>query len=191
MSETASDRLRRLRRADSQNKAARVRAALEATSVAGGPFTVSDVARTAGVSRRFVYDHPELRAEIDLKAAQSLQRFSGRLANTARVSAASLRADHENTKAENRRLRERLRLLEARLAEQLGAEVAAELAGQGVLIGETALRDEIDALQVKIGELTDEISRKDEDLEGARQANRELMAQLNRRRPNSHTGNRS
>jgi chromosome segregation ATPase len=146
---------------------------------------VSHIARTARVSRRFVYDHPELRAEIELKAVESVERFSGRLVASARVSAASLRADHENTRAENQRLRQRARSLQARLGEVLGAEVASELAGQGVLVGEKSLREQIDALQADIGELNDALRRTTEDLDGARQANRELMAQLNRRNPTS------
>ncbi len=67
----------------------------------------------------------------------------------------------------------------------LGAEVASELAGQGVLVGEKSLREQIDALQADIGELNDALRRTTEDLDGARQANRELMAQLNRRNPTS------
>ncbi len=46
--------LARLRRADSQAKTARVRAALEAMAAAGEPPGVSLLARRAGVSRRFV-----------------------------------------------------------------------------------------------------------------------------------------
>ncbi|MHB2021958.1 MAG: DUF6262 family protein [Mycobacteriales bacterium] len=181
MSEAAGDRLRRLRRTDSQVKTARVRAALDAAATAGGALSVAQIARVAGVSRRFVYDHPELRAEIELKAAEAVARFSGHLAAAAQVSAASLRADHENTRAENYRLRERVRILETRLREVLGAEVAAELAGQGVLVGEKALQEQIGALHTQLGELTDSLRRKDEDLDGARQANRDLMAELNRR----------
>ena len=112
-----------------------------------------------------------------------MAQFSGRLAASARVSAASLRADQENTRAENRRLRERVRLLETRLSEVLGAEVAAEITGQGVLAGEKALQEQIGALHAQVGELTDALRRKDEDLDGARQANRDLMAELNRRMP--------
>lgn len=185
MSEAPGERLRRLRRVDSEVKAGRVRAALEATVLDGGPFSVTEIARKARVSRRFVYDHPELRAEIDLKAAESVGRFSGRLVASAQVSAASLRADSENCKAENQRLRERIRTLEGRLSEVLGAEVASELAGQGVLVGEKLLREQIDVLNSKVGDLTDELRHRDEDLEGARQANRELMGELNRREPRS------
>ena len=79
--------------------------------------------------------------------------------------------------------RERVRLLETRLSEVLGAEVAAEITGQGVLAGEKALQEQIGALRAQVGELTDAIRRKDEDLDGARQANRDLMAELNRRMP--------
>ena len=183
MSEAAADRLRRLRRTDSQVKTARVRAALDATATAGEAMSVAQIARVAGVSRRFIYDHPELRAEIELKAAQAVAQFSGRLAASARVSAASLRADQENIRAENRRLRERVRLLETRLSEVLGAEVTAEITGQGVLAGEKALHQQIAALHAQVGELTDALHRKDEDLDGARQANRDLMAELNRRMP--------
>ena len=116
MSEAAADRLRRLRRTDSEVKTARVRAALDAAATAGEAMPVAQIARVAGVSRRFIYDHPELRAEIELKAAQAVAQFSGRLTASARVSAASLRADQENTRAENRRLRKRVRLFETRLS---------------------------------------------------------------------------
>jgi hypothetical protein len=44
------------------------------------------------------------------------------------------------------------------------------------------LRDEMAALQARIDELTGELRRRDDDLEGARQANRDLMAELNRPR---------
>jgi hypothetical protein len=85
------DHLARLRRADSQVKAARVRAALDAMA-AGEPPGVSQLARRARVSRRFIYDHPELRAEIAHRATQVAGQCAG-------VVTASLRADLENAKA--------------------------------------------------------------------------------------------
>jgi hypothetical protein len=182
MTAAAVERLTALRRADSQAKAAAVRAAVEALATAGLPLTISAVGRHAGVSRRFIYDHPELRAMIDLKATEAIARFSGQLASTAQVTAASLRADLENTKAENHRLRERVRLLEVRLSETLGHEVTAELATKGIPINAVLRHDEMATLQAKIDELTNELRRRDDDLEGARQANRDLMAELNRPR---------
>ncbi|MGH9179966.1 MAG: DUF6262 family protein [Acidimicrobiales bacterium] len=182
MTEAGVARLTELRRADSQAKVAAVRAALDAVETAGQPLNVAAVARLARVSRRFIYDHPELRAAIDLKAAEAVARFSGRLAATAQVTGASLRADLENAKAENHRLRERVRVLECRLSEALGQEVAAELTGKGVVVGDTQLGDQVAALQARIDGLDAQLRRRDDDLEGARQANRELMAELNRPR---------
>ncbi|MGH9150454.1 MAG: DUF6262 family protein [Acidimicrobiales bacterium] len=175
-------RLTELRRADSRAKAAAVRAALEAVVTAGQPLNVAAVARHARVSRRFIYDHPELRAAIELKATEAVARFSGQLSVAAQVTGASLRADLENAKAENQRLRERVRLLEARLSEALGQEVAAELAGKGIVVAATRPGDQMAVLQARIDELDAELRRRDDDLEGARQANRELMAELNRPR---------
>ena len=182
MTETTVERLTALRRADSQAKAAAVRAALDAAVTAGQPLTVAAVARHARVSRRFIYDHPELRAAIELKASETIARFSGQLAATAQVTGASLRADLENTKAENQRLRRWVRVLERHLSETLGQEVTAELAGNGIVVGATALQDQVACLQAKIDELDTELRRRDDDLEGARQANRHLMAELNRPR---------
>ena len=68
MADPAAD-LARLRRADSQAKAARVLAALDAMAAAGEPPGISQLARRALVSRRwFIYDHPELRVQIAHRA---------------------------------------------------------------------------------------------------------------------------
>jgi allophanate hydrolase subunit 2 len=160
-----------------------VHAALAAAVTAGGPLTVTAIARQAGVSRRFIYDHPDLRAAIELAATEAVARFSGRLATTAQVSAASLRADLENTRAENQRLRQHVRVLEERLSHVLGQEVAAELVARGVITTDPMLHEQITSLQARIGVLEGELRRRDDELEGARQANRDLMAELNRRRP--------
>ncbi|MGH9184424.1 MAG: DUF6262 family protein [Acidimicrobiales bacterium] len=183
MINTAVARLTEARRVDSRAKAAAVHAALDAAVTAGGPLTVAAVARQAGVSRRFIYDHPELRAAIELAATEAVARFSGRLAATAQVTAASLRADLANTRAQNQRLRQQLRGFEERLSLVLGQEVAAELAARGVIATDPTLHDQITSLQARIGELEGELRRRDDELDGARQANRDLMAELNRPRP--------
>jgi hypothetical protein len=63
------DHLVRLRRADSVAKTARVLAAVDVIVAAGEPPGISLLAGRASVSRRFVYDHPELRAEVVLGSA--------------------------------------------------------------------------------------------------------------------------
>jgi hypothetical protein len=103
------DHLARLRRADSQVKAARVRAALDAMA-AGEPPGVSQLAM---VSRRFIYDHLELRAEIAHRATQVAGQCAG-------VVTASLHADLENAKARNRRLESDLAASSRRLGEVIG-----------------------------------------------------------------------
>lgn len=57
-----TDRLTALRRLDSHDKTRRVLAAPDAAVGAGEPLSIAALARHAAVSRRFIYDHPELRA---------------------------------------------------------------------------------------------------------------------------------
>ena len=121
------ERLVRLRRADSDAKAARVLAALEAMVAAGEPPGVSVLARRAGVSRRFVYDHPELRAELARRAAQVADHHARTVSASARATTASLRADLENAKARNHRLDVELVTLRHRLSELIGREVLGEI----------------------------------------------------------------
>lgn len=52
-----------------------------------------------------------------------------------------------------------------------------------MVLGDPALREEVAKLQASAHDLADELRRREEDLEGARRANRELMAELNRSRP--------
>jgi hypothetical protein len=168
--------LARLRRADSQAKTARVRAALQALAAAGQPPGISLLARRAGVSRRFIYDHPELRAEIAHQAAQAASQHAGAVTASAAVTTASLRADLENAKARNRRLEAELTALRRRLGEVIGRDVLAEISGTGGL--DTASR--ASQLEQALFEAHEALARRTEELEAARQINRELMARLNR-----------
>jgi hypothetical protein len=70
-------KLTEIRRLDSADKTRRVLAALDATISAGGPLTIAALARHARVSRRFIDDHPELRAEAERRAAQTADRTVG------------------------------------------------------------------------------------------------------------------
>lgn len=80
--------LTRLRRADSEAKAARLLATLEAMVATGEAPVVSVLARRAGVSRRFIYDHPELRAEVGRRASQVADHLTGASAASARTTTA-------------------------------------------------------------------------------------------------------
>jgi len=62
------------RRLDSDHKRALVSAAADAALARGGPLSIAGIARQAGVGRKFIYDHPELKADIELKALQATRR---------------------------------------------------------------------------------------------------------------------
>jgi chromosome segregation ATPase len=174
-------RLTAARHAAGDRKLAQVRTALEQFERDGASFSNSELARAANVSRRFLYDHQDLLAAADaVRLRISAARAAGTGASSA-VTAASLRADLENTKAQNTRLRNQLAAAEARLGELLGAEAAAEVGWTPPDVqrrmdeyAEQHARD-----QARIREL-------EEELEQVRRLNRELTAQANRpKRPSS------
>jgi hypothetical protein len=174
------DHLTRLRRMGSDHKAAQVLAALDAMVTAGQSIKIATLARRAAVSRRFIYDHPELRAEAERRAAEVTDLRITALVSSARVTAASLRADLENAKARNGRLEQELGVLRQRLGTVLGQEVLREMGGRGALDTDAARR--IDELEQKLFETGEELARRTEELDAGRQINRELMARLNRER---------
>jgi hypothetical protein len=171
-----SEHLARLRRADSELKITRLLATLEAMVASGEAPVVSVLARRAGVSRRFVYDHPELRAEVGRRASQVADRQAGAIAASARTTTASLRADLENAKATNHRLEGELAALRRRLGELMGGELRAET-GQSAGPGGNA---RVAGLEQALFDAEEALVQRTEELESARQINRELMARLNR-----------
>jgi chromosome segregation ATPase len=166
------------RRADSAAKTARVTAALDAMVTAGEPPQISLLARRAKVSRRFIYDHPEIRAEANRRSAQVADRQAGAITASARVTAASLRADLENTKARNRRLETELNALRRRLGELIGQKALSEITGEQTPVHATRVAQ----LEQSLFEVEETLARRNEELDAARQINRELMARLNRDR---------
>jgi hypothetical protein len=171
------------RRLDSTTKAARVLAAINAITATGTPLNIAALARTAKVSRRFIYDHPELRAEAEQQAAGIAERDGIALTANARVTAASLRADLANARAANQRLQAELAALRRCLGRHLGQDVLAEIVGDkdtqlGALIG-----PRVQQLEHRLFEVQEELAQRTEELEAARQINRELLERLNRRPP--------
>ena len=97
----AAERLTRARRQVGDRKARLVVAAVEAVVRRGQIPNVSEVAREAGVGRKFIYDHTDLRALIELRALEAVGAQEQRIIGAARVSAASLRSDLMNAQAQN------------------------------------------------------------------------------------------
>jgi hypothetical protein len=87
-------------------------------------------------------------------------------------------AENANLHAPNRRPSQRIRDLEDRLSEMLG-EQAFERSGLGALTATAALQDDLERNKLVL-DLTARIEELDEELSAAREANRGLMAVLNR-----------
>src|SRR4051812_33657452 len=111
------------RRLDGQRKHTLVLAAVEVAVQQGHVLTIAAIARSAGVGRKFIYDHPDLRAEIELNATEAVHRQANPMIAAPRVPGASLRANLENSRPHNRRLQQQLRSLENRLSQLEGARL--------------------------------------------------------------------
>ena len=177
----AGAHLAALRRLDSQIKRDRVVAALAGYVERGETTTIVGLAKRAGVSPRFVYNHPDLRAEIERRAAEIGDALAGRVVASARVTTASLRADLANHKAEAQRQRAEIAALRDRLSEALGSSYAAGLpeADRLGLVASRDARERIAELEQDGFELREQVRIRTEELEAVRELNRELMAKLN------------
>jgi len=104
--------------------------ALRRLAATGEPVTFDAVARTAGVSRSWLYAHPDLRLEIGrLRAHHQQARASSPppIPARQRASDASLRQRLEAVNAEVRRLRAENQQLREQLAWALGEHRAAAI----------------------------------------------------------------
>lgn len=173
-----------LRRLDSQIKRDRVMSALAGYVERGEATTIVGLAMRAGVSPRFIYNHPDVRAEIERRTAEIGDQLAGREVASARVTTASLRADLANYKAEVQRQRVEITALRDRLSEVLGTAYIAGLPESDRLsmIATHESEQRIAEVEQVAFELGEELRRRNEELEAVRDLNRELMAKLNKQR---------
>jgi hypothetical protein len=165
------------RRADSTRRRQRVLTALDDAVNHGDEITASDIARRAKVDRSFLYRHRDLLHQIH--AAESQPPNPG--AKPA-VSRASLQADLLNAYQRAARLATRVNQLEKRLSQTLGQQ-AWQQSGLGDPDDIDQLKQRIVTLEQQNIDLRLQLKERDQDLTGARAANRELMTQLNAPRP--------
>ncbi|MFJ4429217.1 DUF6262 family protein [Streptomyces bobili] len=163
------------RRADSARRRERVLKALDAMLRSDTDITVSALARTARVDRTFLYRHRDLLQRIHAAAAAPPQE--GRIAA---VSRASLQADLANALERNKRLATRVRQLEKRLSQALGEAAWAE-SGLGAPADTDQLQQHITMLEQNLTDIQGQLDERDDELEAARAANRELTRALNQR----------
>jgi hypothetical protein len=171
---TRTDAMRKGRQADSARRRQRVLAALEEAPAAGTEISVSGIARAAAVDRTFLYRHRDLLEKIHaIEAAPPAGGTPGPV-----VTRASLQADLLAAHDRALRLNARIRQLEKRLSETLGEQAWRE-SGLGAPADIDALNQKITHLEQQATDLQLQLAERDQDLNAARAANRELMTQLN------------
>ncbi|MFF3787580.1 hypothetical protein [Streptomyces sp. NPDC001933] len=171
---SSPDYLARARAADSDRRRTRVLKVPDKLAADGEEITVSSVARAASVHRSLIHRHGDLHVAV---LAQASEPPPG-TATGAQVSRQSLLADVANLTARNGRLSAHITRLERRLSEALG-QAAWEASGLGAPADVETVTRRITELEQQIFDLRGELAERDEDLEAARTANRELMAQVN------------
>ena len=173
---TADPAVVQARRAHSARCRQRVIKALDAAVASGQEITVSSIARQAGVDRSFLYRHRDLHAQVITRAAEPPAMPGGGPA----VSRASLIADLAAAHERAARLAQHNRQLQQRLSELLGEQAWRE-SGLGAPPDIRAVQQQVTTLGQRNAELRGQLSDRGDELEAARAANRELIAQVNRR----------
>jgi hypothetical protein len=163
------------RQADSTRRRQRVIAAVTKATAEGSEISVSGIARAADVDRSFLYRHRDLLEQIH--ALEAVPTPAGPNAPTP-VTRASLQADLLAAHERAARLADRIRHLEHRLSEILG-EHAWQESGLGTPADTDALNRTITTLEQQVLDIRIQLEERDADLAAARDANRQLMAQIN------------
>ncbi|MGW5748515.1 DUF6262 family protein [Amycolatopsis sp. NPDC003861] len=164
------------RRADSARRRQRVIKAINTASSSGGEISVSAIARAAGVDRTFLYRHTDLLGQVHAAQANPAAADGGGPV----VSRASLQADLANTHGQITRQAAHIRQLEKKLSELMGEQAWRE-SGLGAPTDIEHLQRQITQLEQRVVDLRGQLEERDQELEAARTANRELIANLNRR----------
>ena len=175
---TASPRTAALakgRQANSARRRQRVIAALDKAAAHGTEISVSSIDRAAAVDRSFLYRHRDLLSKIH--ALEAAPPAAGHATGPA-VTRASLQADLLAAQERAVRLNARVQQLEKRLSEALG-EQAWRASGLGQSPDLDQLREQAASLQQQNIGLRLTLEERDQELNAARAANRELMAHLN------------
>lgn len=162
------------RRADSARRRQRVIKAINEAINNAGDVTVSGIAHRAGVDRTFLYRHRDLLEQLH---AANINPATNPVGGPS-VTRASLQADLANANERARRLTSRVHQFEKRLSEALGEQTWRE-SGLGAPIDIDQLQQQINTLEQTVVDLRMQLEERDQDLNAARNANRELITRLN------------
>jgi hypothetical protein len=177
--QTADTPLAAARRRDVERRRAQVHKAITDMHGDGSEITISATADRAGVHRSFIHRHNDLRSAVLAAAADSIDSPSP-AATT--ISHRSVLAENANLHASNGRLSQRIRDLEDRLSEAFGQQ-AFERSGLGAPTSTAALQDDLERHKQLLLDRDNRITELEEELAASREANRGLMAELNRTAP--------
>lgn len=164
------------RRADSARRRQRVIKAINNATKTGGELSITAIARTAGVDRTFLYRHADLLAQVHAAQADPAMTKGGGPV----VSRASLQADLANAQGQIARQAAHVRRLEKKLSELLGEQAWRE-SGLGAPVDIDQLQRRITELEQEAVSLRGQLEERGQELDAARIANRDLIANLNRR----------
>jgi hypothetical protein len=162
------------RRADSARRRQRALKALDDAVNQGDEITVSSIARRAGIDRSFLYRHHDLLDQIHASAAQPPNPPG----NAPGVTRASLQAELLNSQQRVARLAGRVHQLEQRLSETLGDQAWHD-SGLSAPDETHQLKQQIANLEQHSIDLRLQLEERDQDLDAARAANRDLITRLN------------
>jgi predicted nucleic acid-binding Zn-ribbon protein len=178
----SAQRMVRARQLVSDTKRSQVLAQAKGFAARGEPFSIAGLARRAGVSERFIHNHPELKAEAARCAAEIGDQLTGRLERSAAVTSASLRADLANARAEVGRHRQEITRLQRRLSEAIGATYLDGLPdGDRIAVkAGQQCAEWVDELEQTVEELRETVAVLTEELDAARELNRDYLARLNK-----------
>ena len=146
-------------------------------------FSVSSVARAARVHRSSIYRHSDLHAAVHHQAARDTTPSDG-----TRASRQALQADLANALERSARQTQRISRLEKKLSHVLGDNAWKEN-GLGAPTDIGALQQRITSLEQQLVDVAAQLAgrspprisvrSREDDIDAARNANREFMAQLN------------
>lgn len=162
------------RRADTSRRRERVIAALSQARSSGLEVSVATIAHIAGVDRTFLYRHRDLLAQLHAVQAQP----SNDPARGPTASRASLHTDLLAAHERASRLASHIQRLERRLSASLGESVWRE-SGLGAPQDLDQLNQRVTQLEQQSLDLKLQLDERNQDLDAARTANRELMTRIN------------
>lgn len=170
----------------SVSKREAVLAALETVAERGGPISVAEVARVAGVSRQFIHSHPELHQKLKVRDVRQagiriqIQSNSARLEAGRQADKSTLMSKVLRQRTTIQSLSERVEQLEAARSRRLGDQLvsldeAPELDALELNVSLERLRAANTKLQRELDAATVLVRRLQDDLGGAREALAQLL----------------